>query len=86
MIAKGTSCRSLSAIINALMYAGSCNVLLSKMVIVTEPSKEVKTDKNTINRFHSIETHNDRIDRHKNCPYCNNGSKPVPKAQIKGMI
>lgn len=34
-------------------------------------------------RLHSLEDHNYHIKRHKYCPYCATGSKPVPKAAIK---
>ncbi len=32
--------------------------------------------------FHTNECHNFWIDRNKFCPYCNSGSRPVPKAAI----
>ena len=41
------------------------------LVVKTRPS-----------RLHSIEDHNFWINRNGKCPYCHNGSKPVPKAMI----
>ena len=35
-----------------------------------------------INRYHSVETHNDHMIRYKRCIYCLLGSRPVPKVQI----
>lgn len=35
-------------------------------------------------KVHSIEDHNYWIERGYVCPYCNLGSKPVPKCVIEG--
>jgi len=40
---------------------------------------EVKTEKS---KLHSIEAHNYWAERKIPCPYCLNGSKPVPKALV----
>jgi hypothetical protein len=33
-------------------------------------------------KMHTVETHNFHIRRYGRCPYCMQGSKPVPKAEI----
>jgi hypothetical protein len=38
---------------------------------------------NNTKQYHTIETHDFHIKRYKHCPYCELGSKAVPKAEIK---
>jgi len=38
------------------------------------------------NKMHSLEDHNYHIRCYGRCPYCTNGSKPVPKAMIKELL
>jgi hypothetical protein len=37
-------------------------------------------------RYHTIENHNGLIRRYGRCMHCENGSKPVPKAQIVELL
>ena len=60
-------------------------VMLSQLVIVHEPPKEVKTKKS---KKHIIRTHNFWIDRlgPNSCPYCRQGSVPVHESELKAEM
>lgn len=78
MIAKHTSADAVFDIIIQRILNRPLMVLLSKLMVITfnEPIKVSKK------MYHSFEAHNFWITRHKVCPYCLLGSKPVPKAMI----
>jgi len=44
---------------------------------------KVKTSRSL---YHSIVDHNFWIDRHGQCPYCVNGSKPVHKKEMELLV
>ena len=61
-------------------------LVMSKKDITEEQIVAVNKEANNVPNYHSLETHNWYADQKMLCPYCNLGSKPVPKALLKELI
>ena len=60
-------------------------LVMGKKDITEEQLIAVNKEANNVPKYHSLEQHNFYTGQNMLCPYCNLGSKPVPKAQLEEL-